>query len=146
MTKDKIIKFGTYLPHMDPEVAKKALEQFPAFAELASAIVCEYKLVVEKALEGNTTSQTAFFDSCNKILDSLKHELEKEDISPEERSRIEDKMLEVAHMLFEKDSENKKFLLKILKIVAGTAGGIILTAATAIGVKTWVDKNNTRND
>ena len=31
MTKDKIMRFATMLPYMDPEVAKKALEQFPAF-------------------------------------------------------------------------------------------------------------------
>lgn len=30
MTKDKIVQFASMLPQMDPEVAKKALEQFPA--------------------------------------------------------------------------------------------------------------------
>ena len=36
MTKDKIVTFASMLPYMDPEVAKKALDQFPSFKELAS--------------------------------------------------------------------------------------------------------------
>ena len=32
ITKDKVIKMASMLDKMDPEVAKKALEQFPEFA------------------------------------------------------------------------------------------------------------------
>lgn len=32
MTKDKVMTMVTMLDRMDPEVAKKALEQFPEFA------------------------------------------------------------------------------------------------------------------
>jgi hypothetical protein len=32
LTKDKVIKMASMLDKMDPEVAKKALEQFPEFA------------------------------------------------------------------------------------------------------------------
>lgn len=60
MTKDKIVKFASMLPYMDPEVAKKALDQFPAFKELVSQLVVEYKAIVEKVLAENTASQDAF--------------------------------------------------------------------------------------
>lgn len=33
LSKEKMIKLATMLPHMDPEVAKKALEQFPELAK-----------------------------------------------------------------------------------------------------------------
>ena len=42
MTKDKVVKLASMLPYMDPEVAKKALEQFPAFKDLASDLVSQY--------------------------------------------------------------------------------------------------------
>ena len=43
MTKDKVMSFATMLPYMDPEVAKKALEQFPSFKDLAGDMVTQYK-------------------------------------------------------------------------------------------------------
>lgn len=33
MTKDKVVEFASMLSRMDPEVAKKALEQFPEYAK-----------------------------------------------------------------------------------------------------------------
>ena len=38
LTKDKVVSFVSMLPHMDPEVAKKALEQFPEFSSTALSI------------------------------------------------------------------------------------------------------------
>ena len=39
MTKDKVVRFASMLPKMNPEVAKKALEQFPEFAASTKEIV-----------------------------------------------------------------------------------------------------------
>lgn len=113
MTKDKVVRFVSMLPYMDPEVAKKALEQFPAFADLARTIVTEYKVIVDTLIKDNASSQNSVYGSCNNILDSLRDELLRDDLTPEERDRIEDKMIEVAKILSEKDSENKKFLTKV---------------------------------
>ena len=54
MTKDKIMRFATMLPYMEPEVAKKALEQFPAFKDLAGQLVIEYKSIVADTLTDNS--------------------------------------------------------------------------------------------
>ncbi|MBO6240531.1 MAG: hypothetical protein J6O61_06765 [Butyrivibrio sp.] len=148
MTKDKVIKFATMLPYMDPEVAKKALEQFPAFKDLATELVTQYKNAVDKAYESNNKSQDAFFAACNRIIDSLHKELEDDNIDSEERSRIEDKMIDVAAMIGEKDSENKNFIMKIIgagALVVALVGG---TAAAILGANSNAsssdddDKNN----
>ena len=47
VTKDKIITFASMLPNMDPEVAKKALEQFPDFAKTSLEVMKEYKALVQ---------------------------------------------------------------------------------------------------
>ena len=65
MTKDKVVKFASMLPYMDPEVAKVALEQFPVFKDLASDLVVQYKMVIDKVLDENRISQQAFYDACN---------------------------------------------------------------------------------
>ncbi len=142
MTKDKIIKFATMLPNMDPEVAKKALEQFPAFKDLASDIVVQYKDVVEKAFDENKISQQSFYDTCHLIIESLQHELEDGNITPDERSRIEDKMIQVAKMIGEKDSENKEFILKMIGKVATLFACVGVTTAAIIGLNTQVSGND----
>ena len=133
MTKDKIMRFATMLPYMDPEVAKKALEQFPAFKEFAGQLVIEYKNIVSNTLTDNSESQKAFYITCNSILDSLKQEVQKDALSAEERAHLEDKMLQVAIMIAEKDSENKRFLLKLVAVVGFLATGIIGVAAAVLG-------------
>ena len=138
MTKDKIMRFATMLPYMDPDVAKKALEQFPAFKELAGQMVIEYKNIVSNTLTENSESQKVLYNTCNSILDVLKQELQKDTLSQEERASVEGKMLSVVAIIAEKDSENKRFLLKTIAFVCLFAAGIIGTAAAIIGINCQV--------
>lgn len=126
MTKDKVMSFATMLPYMDPEVAKKALEQFPSFKDLAGDMVTQYKAIVDKAFEENRISQKAFYDACNSIIHSLQEELRDDHIDSEERDRIENKMITVASMIGEKDRENKGMILKIL-------GGVFVFFVAILG-------------
>lgn len=139
MTKDKIVRFVSMLPYMDPEVAKKALDQFPAFADLAGTIITEYKGIVDAVIKYNTSSQDSVYVSCSNILDSLRDELQRDDLTPEERDRIADRMIEVAKIISEKDSENKKFLIKVMVIVGITVSAVTGAAAAILGTNTNVD-------
>lgn len=136
MTKEKVMSFATMLPYMDPEVAKKALEQFPAFKDLAGDMVIQYKAIVDKAFEENQISQQAFYDACNSILQSLQEELRDDDIDMVERDRIENKMIEVARMIGEKDRENKGMILKTLGGASVFFLAILGGAAALLGSNT----------
>lgn len=136
MKRDKIVKFVSMLPYMDPEVAKKALEQFPSFKELAGDIVTQYSTIIDKAFEENRISQQAFYDVCKSILESLQKELEDDDIDATERARIEDKMIQVANMIGEKDRENKGMILKTVGLVSGVFLLILGGAAALLGSNT----------
>lgn len=142
MTKDKVVKFASMLPYMNPEIAKKALEQFPTFKDLANDLVTQYKLVVDKAFEENKVSQQVFYDACNSIIDSLQKELEKDDISTDERDRIENKMIKVAEMIGKKDSENKGMILKILGGVSAFFLVIGVSAAAILGASSQISQND----
>ena len=133
LSKDKVVQFVSMLPYMDPEVAKKALEQFPSFAEYAVKIVSEYKGIVETAIQGNADSQNTFYKSCDSILRVLEQELQKENLSKEEKQFIEDEMLKVAQMIYEKDSENKRFILKAIATAGVTIVSVVVTAASILG-------------
>lgn len=146
MTRDKVMSFASMLQRMDPEVAKKALEQFPNFKDLAIDIVTHYKAIVEKVFEENRISQQAFYDACNSILESLKKELDNNEIDSEERDRIENKMIEVAGMIAEKDRENKEMNLKIIKIISGVFVVIGIISASLLGSKIRVSNGNNWED
>ena len=71
LSKDKIMTFFSMLPNMDPEVAKKAIEQFPTYAGTVKEIVSEYKGLLEKALSDNAESIQSYYAICNSILNTL---------------------------------------------------------------------------
>ena len=88
----------------------------------------------------------AFYDACNSIIQSLQKELEDDEITSDERERIEDKLIKVAQMIGEKDSENKGFLLKCLGI-----GALVITvvggaAAAILGSNTQISQNDDYDD
>ena len=138
MTKDKIVQFATCLPRMDPEVAKKALEQFPEFAKSATEIVSYYKEVVEKSFDENNTSLFSFYASCDAIIDCLREQLKDGELSFEEKNIIIDKMIELAKMKADKDTENKKFIAGIVGKVGFGIGTALLTVAAVLGTQTSV--------
>ena len=140
MTKDKIVAFATMLPKMDPEVAKKALEQFPEFAKTATEIVSYYKELVEKGFDYNDASVKSFYLTCDSIIDTLNEQLKDGNLSFQEKQIIIDKMIELAKMKSDKDTENKKFIVDILKGAGWFALGVIASIATTLGVQTQMGK------
>ena len=126
LTKDKIISLASMIHRMDPEVAKKALEQFPKFSETTSDILKDYRTTLDKGLESNAESVKVYYDSCNTIIQALERELENEELTFDERKYILEQMRYVAEMIGEKDSENKRFIATMAAL-----GGLVVTVATA---------------
>ena len=140
MTKDKIVEFATMIPKMDPEVAKKALEQFPEFADTAKEIVMYYKEVIFKGFDENTASVNSFYLTCDAIVETLKEQLQNKELTFEQKQIIIDKMIELARMKSEKDTENKQFIRGTIKDVGGFALGLVLAIAATLGVQTQLGK------
>lgn len=145
MTKDKVMKFASMLHKMDREVAIKALEQFPEFANATTEIVAYFKEIVAKGFEENSASQNAFYSMCESINETLKQELKDGELSFDERMVIIDKMMELAKLEAEKDSENKSFIRWMVG-VGGIVGSLgILYLANALGGQTNVEADSLDN-
>lgn len=142
LTKDKVITMASMLDRMDPEVAKKALEQFPEFAAATKEMLLEYKETLDKGLETNKESVQTYYDVCNSIVVSLQKQLEYENLSFEDRKYIIDKMLEVSRMMGEKDSENKKFITTLAVIGATAVCVATSVMASALGGKTQIETDD----
>ncbi len=119
---------------MDKDVAISIINQFPAYAELASNMVVQLNAMCDAALKENSISQKEAIEAYKLILDSLSEVLKKDDISPEERDAITDKMILVADKISAKDTENKEFINNILKYGTPIIGGILILGATILGV------------
>lgn len=139
LTKDKVISMATMLDKMDPEVAKKALEQFPEFANTMRQILADYKQSLDEGMRQNAEGVKSYYDTCDVIISSCQKELEQEDLSFEERRFILEQMVLVAKMKGEKNTEDKKFIVMMsvigLAAIGLTAGALI----TALGGNFKVD-------
>ncbi|MDL2273773.1 hypothetical protein LJC34_04425 [Oscillospiraceae bacterium OttesenSCG-928-G22] len=142
LTKDKVIKMASMLDKMDPEVAKKALEQFPEFSATTKEMLNNYKETLDKGLEANKESVQTYYSTCSSIINALETQLEADTLSFEERKYIIDKMVEVSKMMGEKDSENKKFIATMAVIGGAVVGVVAMALSSALGGNTQIEEND----
>ena len=135
MSRDKLVSFVSALPEIDPEVAKKALEQFPDFASAMVEITGRYKEIIDKCLEGSDADTATVLAACSAINDSIQHELEKDELTFEERERLIDKSIQVVQMMREIDADNKRFRTHIIRVATVALGIAVGALITALGGK-----------
>jgi len=133
MTSEKIVEFVNMTPHMNPEVVKAAIEQFPEFKDMSIEMTNALKDMVNKAFDANKESQQYFYESCNGMLETLRAQLEDEDIDANERSQIRDNMMQIISWMAKKDSENKEFIEHVAAYTAKAIVGIAGLAVVALG-------------
>ncbi|MFI2035051.1 hypothetical protein ACH470_10355 [Streptomyces bottropensis] len=129
LSKDKMIRFVAMMPDMGTEVALKIVEQFPAFKDFAQNVVDAMKKSHESTLSANKESQEYVHRAFQDLRDTLKNELDKGDLTWEQKRELIEKMQEAVREESQKDSENKRFLDGALKKVMVLGG-----AALALGV------------
>lgn len=131
LSKNNVMAFASMIQDMDPEVAKKALEQFPDFAKSTVEALKDFKGVIDKSFGDDKESANQCYALYNRIQDALEKCLDKEDLSFEERKYYIEQMKEVAQMASAKDSEGKKFKWSNLAVF-GTVAVAAIAAMTAI--------------
>lgn len=134
MTKDKVITFASSMAYLDPEVAKKAIEQFPQFVKLGTELVSTLKDSLNSAYSESSKGMDNAYAINMRILESLDSRLNKLFISRRERERIIDAMLEVSKNISELEDTRHQFLSNGIKTVGKVVAGVCLVAGAAIGV------------
>lgn len=71
MTKEKVVSFASMINEMDPEVAMKALEQFPEFAKTIVALATDFKGILEHSVTTNIELAKASIAVCQSVIDCL---------------------------------------------------------------------------
>lgn len=142
LTKDKVITFASMIPRMDPEVAKKALEQFPNFASTSLDIMKEYREIIETASDDDRESTQKCYEMYDRVMSSLERILQEDKLTFDEKTYILDQMKFVADEVSRKDSEKSNNRLKILSIAGGVAAGIVAVLGSIIGSNIIANKSN----
>lgn len=138
LSKDTAIEFISSIPEMDPEVAKKALEQFPDFARLALEIANETKQTITASFDANDKSSQATIAGINAIIEALTAELQRETLSSEEKMQIVSSLTELGKLERDIHKDNQNFILKGLGIFAGIVAVGIGAAAAILGANSSV--------
>ncbi|MDO4468214.1 MAG: hypothetical protein Q4C84_00025 [Bacillota bacterium] len=146
LTKEKVITMATMLDKMDPEVAKKALEQFPEFAKVSKDMLKEYKETLDKGLETNRESVQSFYESCNTNIKALQKILEDETLTFEEKKYVIDKLLEISKMMGAKDTENKKFIATMAVVGATALGFATMALSSVLGGNTKIQMSDDKDE
>lgn len=146
LTKEKAITMVSMLPQMDPQVAMKALEQFPELAKTAVELGKDYMGTVKEAMASEDTSLKSVYASLNGIVTFLEGELQKENLTSDEKKDILDKMIEVAKMIQQTHKDHQAFLIKVLGGAAAALGFIFLTATQVLGNNSKIESNDYDDD
>ncbi len=126
MTREKAVSLFSMLPKMNPQVAIKALEQFPELTKIAIELGKE-------AIASENASLHSVYASLNGIISFLEEEYKKENQTPEEKKDILDNMIEVAKMIQETHREHQIFLRNIVSGVVVGMFTILVLAAQSMG-------------
>ncbi|WP_197074776.1 hypothetical protein [Rhodococcus sp. MEB064] len=142
LSKDKMLRFAALMPDMDTEVALKIIEQFPAFKEFALDTVKEIEKAHKSTLKSNDKSQKQAYKAFEDIREILKGELDKDDLTWDQRKFIIELIQENGKQVSQKDSENKEFLNTVLGKVAVFGGGAIAAGVVFLGGKIMLEQDD----
>lgn len=131
ISKDTIMQFCGMLDGMDPEVAMKAIEQFPNFAITAKEALVECQATIREIVGSSSESLNKYYEMCNRIIDGLMEMLKDEDLSFDEKKYVIEQMREVEMNMGRKDSEHKRHNERIA-VITGVCTGFIVIAMTAV--------------
>lgn len=134
MTKDKVVTLISNLDRMDPEVAMSIIEQFPEVSKMALGMAREQREALKEAMDANDESSQAAYNVINTVIEVLSAELEKDNLTPEERMHIVDCLKELPLESKKIHKMNQDFLLKGLTTMAVVVGGVFVGALAVLGI------------
>ena len=140
MTKNQIVDLAGMMDRMSPEVAQKAMEQFPEFSNASREMLLDYKDSLDKTIASNDKSMESFYKNCTTIIDSLQKELDNDKLTFKEKKYIIEQMKDIADMMDRKDSENKVLLTSLASFATIAVSAAVLGVTALIGTGAGVKK------
>lgn len=142
LSKKKVLKLASMIHEMDPEVAKKALEQFPDFEKATLEVVNNYHDSFKQLLASSKETSDKAFQMHEYAINILENELKVEELSFEQRMVILDKIADVNAAIREMRREiAQEQLIGFISAGIATVTAIIASAAI-LGVNLNLPKDD----
>ena len=133
LSRDGVMKLVAMMPEMNTEVALKIAEQFPDFKLLATETLKAVNEQLATTFKSNDKSQKRAQRAFAKAQDAYIKELDRDDLSSEERRDLYERILDAARLVDAKDERNKQFIVKALSVVGATVGVVAVAAVAFVG-------------
>ena len=146
LSKDTVMRFASSIQKMDPEVAKKALEQFPNFAAAVKDGVIQYKEVAENVIKRGDDDHDrliAMIDAENQQLIKM---LDEEELTLDDKFKIMDRLDNLQDKVAESNREMRMYRLKVATGVLATVGLAFVSLATILGGNSELSNNDNNDD
>ncbi len=134
ITKDKIMQFVSLMPKLDKELAIKIIEQFPSYATMATSMVTNLIDMCNNALKNSKITEKEAIEAYKYVLETIRMELEDGEVTPEEKEKYNNQMIEVADKISEIDVRNKKWLENVVKYGTSVVCVTLAVGAAILGV------------
>ena len=141
LSRKGVVDFVSNLSKLDPEVAKKALEQVPCFVECAKEAINQIKAFSDESLKSNDASANEFYKECHYVIGILEKFLERPDLSQEERTFVISEIVSILDMIDKKDTEHRQGNETLTKYFIGGSLFLLGSILTIIGVNTHFDSS-----
>ena len=135
LSKDTIMKFASSINQMDPEVAKKALEQFPEFATVVKEAIAEYKEAAIDVVSKGNEDHKELISMIKSEYQILLEMLSNDNLTVDEKLKVS-----------KENKEMRNYRLKVLGGLFTTIGVGILVLASTLGGNTEITKNEDSED
>lgn len=131
LSKDTVMTFASSLRQMDPEVAMKALEQFPNFADAVKGGVIQYKEVAENIIKSSDKNHDKLLEMIDAEYQQLLKILDTEELNLDAKFQIMDRLDALQDKV---DKLNKDMRNYRLKVAGGVLGLVLVTAGIMASV------------
>lgn len=134
LSKDDFMSiFESSLEKFSPEVQKAIIEQFPNLANVQQTLSEDYTHTESSILDKDERSANRVYDMYQKQMDTYNKELEREDLTEEQRNAIFKKQEELLEKAAYVHKQGQEFNKEVLAGKRWVVGAIMVSGLTALG-------------
>ena len=140
LSKDKVIRFAALMPDMDKEVMMEIIKAFPEFTKYGNDLLESLKETIQRSMDKNSEDYRMGLAIIQETQAICKEQLNRTDLSNEERMLIWKNLMEVTKMVPVMDKENKKFYEFLNNKYFKATAAALCAALVFIGGKVVLDQ------
>ena len=131
LTPDRIPSLLQLLPYMKPEVADKAMDVVLSVPNLTREMKHYSQQLLNESLQSNSEMKGAVAETDRQIITGLLKQLDRQDLTSEERKEIREDIKELSEQMHTSDTENKSWISHLID-TAQNHDSLLLTAAGVV--------------